>query len=82
MARRIRGTERQFLAAGSDGSDGPTGIAGACVDGATWDAARVRGLDPEGALRCQDSLRIHEALGTAVVTGATGTNLCDLHLLV
>jgi glycerate-2-kinase len=82
MARRIRGTEKAFLAAGSDGTDGPTEVAGAIVDGTTWDEAERRGLDPARALDEHDSHRVHALLGTHVVTGPTGTNLLDLHLLV
>src|SRR5262249_58318420 len=82
MARRIRGTEKVFLAAGSDGTDGPTEVAGAIVDGTTWDEAVRRGLDPARALDENDSHRVHALLGTQVVTGPTGTNLLDLHLLL
>ena len=81
MARRIRGTEKVFLAAGSDGSDGPTEAAGAVVDGSTWDEAIRRGLDPARALDENDSYSVHAVLGSHVVTGPTGTNLLDLHLL-
>jgi glycerate-2-kinase len=81
MARRLRGTERVFLSAGSDGSDGPTSAAGAVVDGQSWDEALRRGLDPTSALADFDSARVHAMLGTAIVTGPTGTNLLDLHLL-
>ena len=82
MARRIRGTEKVFLAAGSDGTDGPTEVAGAIVDGTTWDEAERRGLDPARALDENDSHRVHALLETHVVTGPTGTNLLDLHLLL
>ena len=82
MARRIRGSEKVFLAAGSDGTDGPTEVAGAMVDGSSWDEAIRRGLHPERALDENDSHRVHAVLGTHVVTGPTGTNLLDLHLLV
>jgi hydroxypyruvate reductase len=82
VARLLRGSERVFLCAGSDGSDGPTDAAGAVVDGQTWNQAEGRGLDPQGALDRCDSYRVHDALGTLVRTGPTGTNLCDLHLLL
>jgi hydroxypyruvate reductase len=81
LARALRGTAAAFLAAGSDGTDGPTDAAGAAVTGATWDAALARGLDPQAAARRCDSHPLHAALGTLVRTGATGTNLLDLHLL-
>jgi glycerate-2-kinase len=81
LARELRGTGAAFLAAGSDGTDGPTEAAGAAVDGATWDAARDRGLEPDAALARFDSNPLHAALATLVHTGPTGTNLLDLHLL-
>jgi glycerate-2-kinase len=81
MARGLRLTERVFLAAGSDGSDGDTPACGAVVDGATWDRACARGLDPDGAIAGCDAYPVHAALSTALAGGATGTNLLDLYLL-
>ncbi|MBI5480175.1 MAG: hypothetical protein HY906_15015 [Deltaproteobacteria bacterium] len=81
LARALQGTGASFLAAGSDGTDGPTDAAGAVVTGATWDAARARGLGPEAALARFDTHALHAALATLVETGPTGTNLLDLHLL-
>jgi glycerate 2-kinase len=66
------------LAAGTDGVDGPTDAAGACVDGSTVDRARRRGLDPEAALAASDSHSLLAAIGDLVRTGPTGTNVADL----
>ena len=68
------------LAAGTDGSDGPTEAAGAVVDPTTLARARARGLDPRAALAANDSHPVFGALGDLVETGATGTNLMDLYL--
>ena len=68
------------LAAGTDGSDGPTAAAGAVVDPATLERARARGLDPRRALAENDSHLFFSALGDLVVTGPTGSNLMDLYL--
>jgi hydroxypyruvate reductase len=68
------------LAAGTDGSDGPTDAAGALVDWTTLERARVRGLDPRGALAANDAYRFFAGLGDLVVTGPTGTNLLDLYV--
>jgi hydroxypyruvate reductase len=81
MARALRGSGAAFLAAGSDGTDGATDAAGAVVDGATWDRAAAAGLTPAAALARCDAGPLHEALGTLVRTGPTGTNVLDLHLL-
>jgi len=70
------------LAAGTDGTDGPTDAAGAVADGETIGRARALGLDPRRALRQNDSYTFFSALGDLVVTGATRTNLMDLYLFL
>jgi glycerate 2-kinase len=66
-----------LLAAGSDGIDGSSRAAGAFADGATLERARRRGLDPEEALRHHDTERFFADLRDLLVTGPTGTNVCD-----
>ena len=68
------------LAAGTDGSDGPTDAAGAVVDWTTLERARAKGLDPRAALAANDAYHFFAPLGDLVVTGPTGTNLLDLYL--
>ena len=68
------------LAAGTDGSDGPTDAAGAVVDWTTLERARAKGLDPRASLAANDAYHFFSALGDLVVTGPTGTNLLDLYL--
>lgn len=68
------------LAAGTDGSDGPTPAAGAIADPTTVERARTLGLDPRRALTDNDSYPFFAALGDVVATGPTGTNLMDLYL--
>jgi hydroxypyruvate reductase len=75
-----RGIKATFLAIGSDGSDGPTDAAGAVIDEQSWDAL-ARAGDPESAIARADAHPILDAIGALVRTGATGTNLLDLHLL-
>jgi glycerate 2-kinase len=70
------------LAAGTDGTDGPTDAAGAMVDGASAGRARERGLDPRASLDGNDSNPVLAAIGDLVVTGPTNTNLLDLYLLL
>ncbi len=67
-----------MLCAGSDGSDGPTGDAGALVSGETVARARQEGLDPQRHLVRADSGTLLEAAGELITTGPTGTNVMDL----
>jgi glycerate-2-kinase len=67
-----------LLAAGSDGSDGPTDAAGAFVDGGTVERAREAGLDAKAALDANDSYPFFEREGGLLRTGPTGTNVRDL----
>ncbi len=67
-----------FLAAGTDGRDGPTDAAGGIVDAATVTRIRTAGVDPVTALEENDSYRALDAGGALLRTGATGTNVADL----
>jgi hydroxypyruvate reductase len=62
----------------TDGGDGPSPGAGAISDGTTIDRARIAGLDARAALANNDSYTFWAALGDAVVTGPTGTNVNDV----
>jgi hydroxypyruvate reductase len=75
-----RGHLAAFLSIGSDGSDGPTDAAGAVVDSQSWEALAAFG-DPESALVRADAHPLLDAGGLLLRTGATGTNVLDLHLL-
>lgn len=68
------------LAAGTDGSDGPTDAAGAIVDPGTLVRAGARGLDPGAHLADNDAYTFFGALDDLVRTGPTGTNLMDLYV--
>ncbi len=70
------------LAAGTDGVDGPTDVAGAVVDGQTIARIRAAGLDPDRALRDNDSYPVLAAAADHLRTGPTGTNVMDLTLVV
>jgi hydroxypyruvate reductase len=70
------------LAAGTDGTDGPTDAAGAIADGQSAGRARAQGLDPAARLAENDSYPLFATLGDLVVTGPTNTNLLDLYLVV
>jgi glycerate 2-kinase len=70
------------LAAGTDGTDGPTDAAGAVVDAETIERARGIGLDASRALADNDAHTFLKATGDLVVTGPTNTNLLDLYIIV
>ena len=79
-ARRVEDWALASLA--TDGQDALTGVAGAIADADTIRAARARGIDPAGALAENDSLAVFEAVGGALATGPTGTNVNDLYFAV
>lgn len=69
-----------LLAAGTDGSDGPTEDAGGLVDGGTLARGRARGFEAADCLARADSGSLLAASGDLVNTGPTGTNVMDLVL--
>ncbi len=69
-----------FLAAGTDGTDGPTQDAGALVDGGTIDRGASRGHDAVDSIVRADAGTFLEASGDLIRTGPTGTNVMDLFL--
>jgi glycerate 2-kinase len=66
----------------TDGVDGPTDVAGAVVDGFTLQRAAQLGLDPEKFLAENDSYHFFSKLGDGIITGATGTNVNDISVIV
>jgi len=80
-ARLLAGTTGvTLLAAGTDGTDGPTDAAGAFADGENWARAQALGLDPAAALADNDSYPLLQSLDDLLVTGPSGTNVMDLVL--
>ena len=66
------------LAAGTDGTDGPTDYSGAIVDASTLERGQAKGLDAESCLQQADSGRYLAACDDLLQTGPTGTNVMDL----
>jgi len=74
------GLAMAFLA--TDGIDGPTDAAGAIVDGYTIDRAHRSRLDAERFLHRNDSHHFFHHLKDLIMTGPTGTNVSDIHVIV
>ncbi len=70
------------LMADTDGIDGAGDAAGAIAAPDTLARARAAGLDPRAALDRHDSHTLFAALGDAVVTGPTLTNVNDVRALL
>ena len=67
---------------GSDGTDGPTDAAGGMVDGETLEKLSGLGLDIEEILNNNDSYHGLKAAGGLIITGATGTNVNDVAIIL
>lgn len=65
----------------TDGTDGPTANAGGIGDGTTLERATRKGLDVYQRLKHHESAHVLETLGDEIVTGNTGTNVCDLNVI-
>jgi len=70
------------LAAGTDGSDGPTDAAGAIVDADSVARGTREGGDARGAMEDNDAYRFLTASGDLLMSGPTRTNLLDLYLVL
>ncbi len=70
------------LCAGTDGIDGNSPAAGAMIDSTTISRAHKIGLDPSAFLQRSDAYSFFVALGDVVATGATGTNVRDVRIVL
>jgi glycerate 2-kinase len=70
-----------LLAAGTDGSDGPTDAAGAFADGGSVARGAARGASASRALAENDAYSFFQAEGGILRTGPTRTNVMDLALV-
>lgn len=71
-----------FLSGGTDGRDGPTDAAGGLVDGGTIARIRAAKQDPATLLENNDSYAALAAADDLLITGATGTNVADVQVLL
>jgi glycerate 2-kinase len=76
------GAGRVVLSAGTDGVDGLAEAAGAVVDPSTVARLHDAGIDLSTALADNDSGTALAAVGDAILTGPTGTNVCDVTMVL
>lgn len=69
-----------ILSGGTDGEDGPTDAAGAILNGAIHRQAMALNLDIADHLKRNDAYSFFEAAGGLIMTGPTGTNVCDVRV--
>ena len=67
---------------GTDGTDGPTNVAGAMVDGKTVQRAKKTGVSIENMLARHDSYTFFNQVGGHIITGPTKTNVNDIYLIL
>ena len=70
------------LSVGSDGTDGPTDAAGGYADGDTWETLAAVGCDAAAMLNNNDAYHALKAADGLIVTGATGTNVNDVSVVL
>lgn len=70
-----------ILSGGTDGEDGPTNAAGAYLDGEIWEKALQLKLEPTDYLARNDAYSFFEKVGGLLITGPTGTNVCDIRVM-
>jgi len=66
----------------TDGTDGPTDVAGGIVDGFTMERARQAQIDILEKIKTHDSSAALLSLDDAIVTGHTGTNVMNLRVIL
>ena len=81
-ARRRGWSEFTCLAGGTDGRDGPVDAPGGLVDAGTLDQISAAGGDIDALLANNDSYAALGLAGDLLMTGATGTNVADLGVLI
>ena len=71
-----------FLSGGTDGLDGPTDAAGGIVDQNTIKRLNESAIMPLEMLNNNDSYSALKSSQDLLITGATGTNVADLQVLL
>ncbi len=84
LAAEKHGLTRQWtlLSGGTDGRDGPTDAAGGIVDADSLPAMINAGINPNEYLNNNDAYTVLKSCNNLLMTGATGTNVADLQILL
>lgn len=70
-----------ILSGGTDGEDGPTDAAGAFLNAKVHQLAMELELDPLDFLNRNDAYHFFQQTGGLLMTGPTGTNVCDVRVV-
>lgn len=81
-AQGIAGMSAAVFSVGSDGTDGPTDAAGGYVDGSTLETLKAQDIQIPDVLQNNDAYHALEKCGGLIKTGATGTNVNDISVLL
>lgn len=81
-AARASYSHAVVASAGTDGVDGNSPAAGAIADETTVERGRLLQLDPSAFLEESDAYSYFHALGDAIITGPTGTNVRDVRIML
>ncbi len=83
VALKISGSKKIVAASiDTDGTDGPTDVAGGIVDGHTCERVRKEGINLHKELSNHNSNFVLRKLGDTIKTGMTGTNVMDLNVII
>ncbi|MBR3973781.1 MAG: glycerate kinase [Oscillospiraceae bacterium] len=78
----IAGMNACVFSVGSDGTDGPTDAAGGYVDGTTAATLKAQGILISDVLQDNDAYHALQKCDGLIITGATGTNVNDISVLL
>ncbi|AYG64505.1 glycerate kinase type-2 family protein [Rhizobium jaguaris] len=70
-----------LLSVDTEGTDGTTRVAGGITDSSTAKTAAAKGINLYQALRDHSCFEALDSVSSAIFTGNTGTNLCDLTIM-
>lgn len=81
-APALAGQNTAVFSVGSDGTDGPTDAAGGYADGDTAAALAAAGWNLFDTLQNNDAYHALQAVEGLIITGATGTNVNDVAVVL